>query len=208
LLLDWLKRKKQAKGYGIHSPFAYELITRVIKEEHGYTAFSDIEEILRENNIEPGNKKLNHLSYRLVSYFKPGKILELETGQGVNTLYISAASKDAVCHCFDLDGKNVLLARNLHTTFSNRVTFIDEIDISESYDAIFVYLDSFPIDMENLLEMSSGNTFWVISGIKTCSGKRFWAAITADERARITFDLNGIGIVILDKSHHKANYML
>jgi hypothetical protein len=207
LLLDWLKRKKQAKGYGIHSPFAYELITRVIKEEHGYTAFSDIEEILRENILN--RKQETEPSFiQACQLFQAGK--NPRTGDGAGgkyslhkrsfercslSLFRSGWKKCVVGKEFAYNFQHIGSLLSTRLTFPNRTTHI-------------CLLDSFPIDMENLLEMSSGNTFWVISGIKTCSGKRFWAAITADERARITFDLNGIGIVILDKSHHKANYML
>ncbi|MEA4948398.1 MAG: hypothetical protein VB075_16720 [Petrimonas sp.] len=208
MFLKWLKRKKQAKGFGIHSPFAFNFITNVIYEKHGYTAFSDIDQVLRDHNIVTSDEKLHYLSYRLVRYFQPEKILELDTGKGVNTLYISSASKDAVCHCFDPEGKNILMARNLHTKFNKNVGFIDEIDISELYDGIFVYLNRFPIDMENLLSMSSDETFWVITGIKSGNGRRFWKTVVADERARITFDMKDIGIVILKESYHKANYLV
>ncbi|HMM17827.1 MAG: hypothetical protein VB075_16345 [Petrimonas sp.] len=208
MCFKWFKRRKQARGFGIHSPFAYNFVTHVVNEEYGYTAFLDIDQLLRTHNIETADKKLHHLSYRLVRYFKPGKILELDTGKGVNTLYISAASKDAVCHCFDPEGKNVLQAGNLHTTFNRYVEFIDEIDLSELYDGIFVYLNTFPVDMESLLSMSSDDTFWVIAGIKSGNGKHFWKAVVADERARITFDMKDIGVVVLKKSYHKANYLI
>ena len=208
MCFKWLKRRKQAKGFGIHSPFAYDFVTHVINEEYGYTAFADIDRLLRAHNIETADKKLHHLSYRLVRFFKPAKILELDTGKGVNTLYISAASEDAVCHCFDPEGKNVLLARNLHTTFNRHVEFIDEIDLCGSYEGIFVYLNRFPVDIEHLLSMSSGDAFWVVAGIKSGNGKRFWKAVVADERARITFDMKDIGVVVLKKSYHKANYLI
>ncbi len=208
MFFKWLKRRRQAKGFGIHSPFAYDFVTHVINEGYGYTAFPDIDRLLRVHGIETADKRLHRLSYKLVRYFKPGKILELDTGKGVNTLYISAASKDAVCHCFDPEGKNVLLARNLHTTFNGHVGFIEEIDLSESYDGIFVYLNTFPIDIEHLLSMSSDDTFWVIAGIRSGGGKRFWKAIVADERARVTFDMKDIGVVVLKKSYHKANYLI
>lgn len=208
MFFKWLKRKKQAKGFGIHSPFAFDFITNVIYEKHWHTAFLDIDQILSENNIEATDQKLHHLSYRLVRHFQPKKILELEIGEGVNTLYISSAAKDATCHCFDPTGRNVLVARNLHAKFSRNVGFIDELDVYQSYDAIFVYLNTFPIDMENLLSMSSDDTFWVISGIKSGNGKRFWKNIVKDERARLTFDMKDIGIVILKKSYHKLNYLI
>lgn len=208
MFFDFLHRKKRAAGHGVHSPFAFHFITDVIYEKHGYNAFSDIDKILSEQQIDVRNKKLHYLSYRLIRYFQPEKVIEIETGKGVNTLYISAASKDAVHHCFDPTGENVLMARNLHTTFSKNVEFIEEIDVSESYDGIFVYLDTFLIDMENLLVMSNDNTFWVITGIRSGNGKRFWKNIVKDERARLTFDLKDIGIVILKKSFNKLNYLI
>lgn len=208
MCFKWLKRRKQARGFGIHSPFAYNFVTHIINEEYGFTAFLDIDRLLCAHNIATADTKLHHLSYKLVRYFKPGKILELDTGKGINTLYISAASKDAVCHCFGSEKENVLLARNLHRTFNRHVEFINEIDLSESYDGIFVYLNTSPVDMESLLSMSSDDTFWVIAGIKSGNGKRFWKAVVADERARITFDMNDIGVVVLKKSYHKANYLI
>ncbi len=208
MFFKWLKRKKQAKGFGIHSPFAFNFVTNVIYEQHGYNIFLDVEQLLSDNNLKTTDQKLHHLSYRLIRFFQPKKILELETGKGVNTLYISSVSRDAACQCFDPTGENVLSARNLHTTYSRNVEFIDELDVNQSYDAIFVYLNTFPIDMENLLSMSTDNTFWVITGIRSGNGKRFWKNIVKDERARLTFDMKNIGIVILKKSYHKLNYFI
>lgn len=208
MFLDFLHRKKCSAGHGVHSPFAFNLITNVIYEKHGYNVFSDIDKILSEQQIEIRNKKLHYLSYRLVRYFQPERVLEIETGNGVNTLYIGSASKDVSCQCFDPNGENISPAGNLHGIFNKNVEFIDEIDIHQSYDGIFVYLNTFPIDMENLLSMSSDNTFWVITGIKSGNGKRFWKTIVKDERARLTFDMKDIGIVILKKSYHKENYLI
>ncbi len=208
MLFKWFQRKRHAKGFGIHSPFAFNLVTNVIYEKHWYTAFLDIEQLLSENNLETTDKKLHHLSYRFVRYFRPKKILELEPGTGINTLYISSAANNTVCHCFDPEGKNTLMARNLHTTYNRNVEFIEEIDIDGSYDGIFVYPGAFPIDVENLLLMSNDDTFWVIKGIKSDNGKRFWRKIVKDERARITFDIKDVGIVILKKSYYKAKYFV
>lgn len=208
LFFNWLRRKKHAKGFGIHSPFAFNFVTNVIYEKHWHTSFTDIRKILSEHHLETANQKLHHLSYRLVSYFKPEKVLEIETGEGINTLYISAYSKDTLCECFNPTGENVLLARNLQHTFNKNVEFIDELDVCRKYDAIFLYLYTFSINMENLLLMSSDNTFWVISGIRSGNGKRFWRNIVQDERSRLTFDMKDIGIVILKKSFHKMHYFI
>ena len=49
----------------------------------------------------------------------------------------------------------------------------------------------------------------VCSGIRSSRGAReAWAAICADERAVVTFDLYELGIVFLDKNLNKQNYIV
>ncbi len=35
----WIKRFRKRKGYGVHSPFAFQLITQVINQKTPYYAF-------------------------------------------------------------------------------------------------------------------------------------------------------------------------
>ena len=66
------------KGFGVHSPFAYSFITKVIDERCGYYCYQDIE-LIRRQLIHKGNKlagkdiKHTHgeLLFRTVNYFKP-----------------------------------------------------------------------------------------------------------------------------------------
>ena len=92
MFFKWLKRKKQAKGFGIHSPFAFNFVTNVIYEKHGYNAFGDIEQLLQDNNLETTDQKL--ISYRTgLSGIFSQEDTWTRTGKGVNTLYISLATK-------------------------------------------------------------------------------------------------------------------
>ena len=44
-----MSRMRQAWGFGIHSPFAFRLITKVIREKARYYAYDDIEAICHEH---------------------------------------------------------------------------------------------------------------------------------------------------------------
>lgn len=208
MFFNWLQRKRHAKGFGIHSPFAFNFITQIVYEKHGYYAFSDIANILSAHNIQETNVKINHLSYRVVTHFRPKTILEMGLSDGINTLYIGSASPDATRHCLYSEDKKTLLASNLQEYYSKNVEIIDKVDSSECYDAIFIYLNRFAVDTDKLFSMSSDNTFWVISGIKSGNGRRLWKNIVKDKRSRITFDMKDIGIVILKQSYNKRHYLI
>jgi len=102
LFRGWL-RKKHARGYGIHSPFAFELITNVLNARYDYYAFYDIPKILSENGLEGyANPAINHLSFRLVNYFNAKQILEINSANGVNTSYLTAPASDIRCLCVEM----------------------------------------------------------------------------------------------------------
>ena len=47
--LIWLKRLPHRKGYGVHSPFAYNFLRDVVYESNHYYAYEDIEHHLKGN---------------------------------------------------------------------------------------------------------------------------------------------------------------
>ena len=45
----WLKRLRHRRGYGVHSPFAYNFLRDVVYERNHYYAYADIEQRLKGN---------------------------------------------------------------------------------------------------------------------------------------------------------------
>ena len=121
-LLKYLKYRltaKHAKGFGIHSPFLYELINDVIYDFTTYYAQDDIWELRQEllsdkriievtdfgagSHVMKSNKrkikdiakhsavneKFGELLFRLVVKFRPKTILEIGTSIGLGTLYLA-----------------------------------------------------------------------------------------------------------------------
>jgi len=113
------------KGHGIHSPFVFELVTKVFNDKEYHDAFTGIEDIRKEllrsdkiikvKDLGAGSKitgsinrkikdivryssvkeKYGKLLFHLVSYFMPGIILELGTSLGISTLYMALANSNA-----------------------------------------------------------------------------------------------------------------
>ncbi len=109
-------RSKHRKGFGIHSPFIFKLVTDVIEEQSPYYKYSLIEkvrqlylktdkEVMVENfgTGKSGRKKISaivkksakpeiyaQVLFRLVNFYKAQNILELGTSFGLTTMYLAA----------------------------------------------------------------------------------------------------------------------
>lgn len=112
------------RGYGVHSPFVFNLITKVIEERCSYYSFNDIELIrkqflFRDDVIscpdrrrkgqmrhyttgqlvarEAIKPKQGALLFRLANYFQSKNILQLGTAAGLSTLYLTSYATGLRC---------------------------------------------------------------------------------------------------------------
>ncbi len=114
----WLTASN-GKGHGIHSPFIFEFVTKVLRDHVSYP--SSIEELRRsllEEHVSvptldfgAGNSgerliseiartslkpaKFGQLLYRMARFYQPSNILELGTSLGVTTAYLASGSRGA-----------------------------------------------------------------------------------------------------------------
>lgn len=211
----WWFRLKQSRGYGIHSQFAFNLITNVLYQKYNYYAFHDIPKILREHGLQSyGETDFNHLSFRLVNHFKSKRILEINSGMGVNTCYLTSVASDIHCTCVEKEMNSVEAAKKLLAGAGSRCEFVSALqeDSMGSYDAIFISLKEKEsmqyLSIDSLLQLSHDNTFWIIYPISRDKNKHFWTDIVKDERINITFDLKTTGIVLSRPSFHKMHYFV
>lgn len=112
------------RGYGVHSPFVFNLITKVIEEKCSYYSFYDIELLRRElyyredklpcpDRSHPGRMKYRQIGeivyceaikpshgkllFRLANYFKSQRILQIGPNVGISTLYLTSYAKEVRC---------------------------------------------------------------------------------------------------------------
>lgn len=116
---------ENGRGHGVHSPFVYDLITKVLNDDRTFYVFQPIEDcrkMMQNNNTEitiqdfgAGSrtekssvrsvskiattslkpKKYGQLLFRLVNYFSPSTILELGTSLGITSAYLASANSNA-----------------------------------------------------------------------------------------------------------------
>lgn len=110
------------KGHGIHSPFVFDMVTKVFNDKQHYVAYQTIEavrsalkkesRVISIDDFGAGSSKsatnersvgsiaqnalkppkFGQLFYRLVKNYQPHTILELGTSLGITTSYLAAAA--------------------------------------------------------------------------------------------------------------------
>ncbi len=123
--LKYILFSKHKKGFGIHSPFLYDLITLVFNDKTNKIAYRKIDllrkellkskEIINVTDIGAGSKlfkstqrkiseivryssvkkKHGELLYRISEFYKPKTILELGTSLGISCSYLSLGNPNA-----------------------------------------------------------------------------------------------------------------
>ena len=118
-------KASNAKGHGVHSPFVYDFIRKVLIDKRNFYAFVGIEncrkELLKDKRVlhiedfgagsrlQKTNqrkvseiahsslkpKKYSQLLFRIVNYYQPENILELGTSLGITSSYLAFAKVDA-----------------------------------------------------------------------------------------------------------------
>ena len=222
-LFRLLLRKKQSKGHGIHSPFAFDIITNVLNSPYSYYAFTDIPDSFPYSKGETKKiKKFNHLSFRLVNHFKATNILEINPGNGFNTSYIKSPSSKI--NYKSISGKGSLVNAAEESTSGVGVVEVtsgetnkaegsesDLVATKQKYDAVFININedkSCIPSIKWLLDISHENTFWVINPINKKNSKQFCQLIVNHESVTVSFDTNNTLVVFLRKSYHKHHYFV
>jgi predicted O-methyltransferase YrrM len=220
------RKFRYRKGFGVHSPFTYNLITKVIEERSPYYAFEEIERFRR--NLPPRRESRHRnygaLLFRTVRFLKCQTVLQIGAQSGVLALYISfAAKRRAVCYALEetvgrLDAAKDFAARhnleNLHLLEGPLADSLQRLKtIAPAFDMIFVNLAGDARQTETALALAKpffGNkSAVIIDGIYNNKGmQNLWKSWQTAPEARVTVDLFALGMIFLDKNLHKQYYKI
>jgi len=204
------------RGHGIHSPFVFNLITKVIEEKNPFYAYKEIKECIKNS---PGAKKVvkksDLLSFRLVNYFNSKKILEFGTGTGINTLCLTAASIEVKCISIEKSAPKYKQAAQLFSKWNRSIDLNDDIlyNIDEKQDCICVDLKNYDADVsffnDYLFSLVSDESFIIIKGIRTNRRHQvLWKCLRASEKVTVSLDLFHEGILFFNPKLFKRNYRI
>ena len=129
--LRYLCTAANGKGHGVHSPFVFEFITRVLNDNRHFYAFDAIEKIRSQllsnhstieiqdfgagsrvaktntrkiSDVAKGSlkpAKYSQLLFRMIDFYAPKQIVELGTSLGITTAYLASANPAAKVTTFE-----------------------------------------------------------------------------------------------------------
>ena len=123
--IRYLLTASNGKGHGIHSPFVFDLVTRVLRDKTPYQTYVPIEDLrrrlLEDSTVVPTDDlgagsgkdaapkrtlssiartalkppKFGQFFFRMARHYKPEHILELGTSLGITTAYLASGNPSA-----------------------------------------------------------------------------------------------------------------
>ncbi|MDR2627339.1 MAG: hypothetical protein LBC40_04825 [Dysgonamonadaceae bacterium] len=184
------------KGFGVHSPFAFGLINKVIEETKPFYIFEEIEKNAagRHGKLSP-QKKYGRLLFRLVNFFHAETVLQIGISDPTWPEYLSAAAK----HLIVVDGNHLQAVNNILAD-------------TERLDLLFLNVSKDPELTRQLFDRCIAHvhrqTVWVVDGIHKKQMRECWKNLKKRNDVPITMDLYVLGLVFFNSDMYKKNYKL
>lgn len=215
-----VRHLKHRKGFGVHSPFAFSIITEVIEEKTPYYAYQRMRRTYNaEGRRAPISFKVACLLFRLANRFRVRRVLEVGCDGGYTLLplvlfdsrgELRAVGSEAACHGF-ADRFGWLGPKHL-----GRVAFAPGLGaLPPDFMADMVVVSDLPDGMDEaaltealLPRLHERSILWV-KGIRP--GRRleeFWDRLCDREDIAITMDLYDYGLAIRKPRFFKQHYVV
>jgi len=221
-------------GYGVHSPFVFDLLTSVIEERGSYYCYDRLRPVRlqimqradgiqhrrREQTIgrmlqKYGLTESEHkLLFRLVNRFQPKIMYVAGSDFGLAPLYLTAFSNASACTVFEPDSAVATVASEYIVKYATA-----PIDVSNNLNDMpdkldFVVLNAFPESerfsyhvFEQFLSHISEESVLVIAGINASRQSRTtWKSVCNHPKVTVTIDLCRLGIVFFNPKLHRRTY--
>lgn len=212
-----------SKGFGVHSPWAYDLIEFVINEKLPYYAYDDLYAFWQKapDWLPQYPQSRDELLFRLVNRFNPHSIVEIGTGAGVSTGYLASVnSRSQVVTIDEKHSSNKDVSRNLkklknitYLTGDVLETLQDIIDDANSQNSTidFVHVAhtrNYREAVAMLIPAMGRDSVIVIEDLGKKEKREWWKSIIEDPRIGVTFQLSKLGILFFDQTKTKQHYLL
>lgn len=213
-----LRRYNRSKGFGIHSPFAFNFVLKVLRERCPYYAYDLIDAKRWEaQHLASSMKerrriisfKYAKMIFRVACYFSPRLILQIGTNHGVISSSLLSTNTSTQLYSYIGTGHFCGIYDSITSNFSDRISKFDDIALAiNSYQSV---LDTGDLPFMLINSIDKGNAFIIdaASKIITAGGvvivcninhskvmKTAWHEIKSQMQCGMSFSNDKIGIIV------------
>jgi hypothetical protein len=218
-------------GYGVHSPFVFDLITNVIEENAEYYSYPVLQAVREHIEYEDGRQtcsetgltvkqalerycmrpKEQRLLLRMANRFKARRIYAEGSDFALTPLYLTAYSPEARCQVYEPNKYVAQIAKKYAARYAKADS---SVEITEEASITFPKLDlavcgytgaRFELTRyERLLPYFYERSILIISGINRSRGA--WRELSKRPEVSVTIDLERLGIVFFDPKLPRRSY--
>lgn len=190
-ILRWVIRFRHRRGYGIHSPFAFGLVTGVIYERGCYYAYDALREVYKAAPHRYGLRwKDCQLLFRLANFQHPATCLL----RGFKADSLPTDMVRAACpHCRVLPGSRTIPGSDDNTPLADLIIMRDGWESTPS---------------PQLLSTLREGGMLIVQHLRSTRQRQAWQALTEQPQAQVCFDLHDFGIVCFRPQLQRQRYVI
>lgn len=190
----WLRRAQYSRGFGVQSPWAYKFIRYVVNEHYPYYKYAQLKQ--QVYGISKRVRKLCKLYFRIANFQQPHSFIDYLPFSSCYKIYTLAGAKKTLYQLISQDTTPESYTRILAEVGDNSIV---RVSLRGNYrEFIDKAIDLLPPTSILILEHIKRNK----------ETEAYWKSLVADDRTGITFDLYYCGLIFLDKTMIKQDYIV
>ncbi|MBQ0056823.1 MAG: hypothetical protein KBT20_04115 [Bacteroidales bacterium] len=211
-----VRRLKHRKGFGVHSPFAFAIITEVIEEKLPYYAYQSMQRLYHKQAPLP--MKVAALLFRLANRFHARRIIEIGCDGGYSLLpALMADSRNEVISLATAEQmRHTEHSLVMYRGHYQRVSFIESIaQLPDDYLADMIIVNGRPSSMTDEEFVSwiqmriHDSSIIFVRGIQPGHMlESFWDTVCDNDAIEVTMDLYDYGLAIHRQHFFKQHYIV
>lgn len=178
---------KATNQHGVHSPFVYNLITKCI---YNKTKCKDYLNILnyKKEHLQNTNNKAQKALFRLIQYFKPKNILELDQACNLNQLTVKTANPKL--QTTYLKDYNTYKNKKFDFIICNNILNISELN-------------------RELLDYTHNNSIiFFNTNLKSKAQKNSWLLTKENKKITVSIDFFYFKLLFVRKEQNKEEFLI
>lgn len=213
-----VRRVTKRRGFGVHSPFVFNFIIRVIEEKAQYYSYSAIEgqyfkvkkTLTSKSPIKLPTLKFSKLIFRVANRLKPTTVLECGTTYGVSTIALSFSKKNTQITTIE---PNVAIASWVNGAIVQDYTIAlnQYYRANEQPDLIYIRIQEKSSDYKAIYDAITPyikeNSAIIVAGIRaTKENYSLFKEFSANPIIKVTIDLYDTAILVASPKLNKQQF--